>query len=229
MLETARGKNPFLRLSKKKIIITLVVIGGLVLFLIREQWLSSFGNFLIIRDELKPADVIHVIAGEDYRTDYAIQLYKRGLGKTLFFTGGWCTFHNYHHGKHGEERALAQGIPASAIAYDDSSVSSTYSEVQKLREWTEQRPSPVRSVIVVSDPFHMRRARWTYKKVLGDRIETRMAPVPMELTPHRLRWWTDPLSRRYVRAEYEKLIYYILRYQVSRGKLRAWLAAKDRG
>jgi uncharacterized SAM-binding protein YcdF (DUF218 family) len=228
VLEKARGKSSFLPLSKKKIIMALIVIGGLALFLTRERWLSSFSNFLIIKDELKPADVIHVIAGEDYRTDYAIQLYKRDLGKTLFFTGGWCTFHQYHHGKHAEERALAQGVPANAIAYDDASVISTYMEVQRLQEWIGQRPAPVHSVIVVSDPFHMRRARWTCKKVLGERIEVQMAPVPMELTPHRLRWWTDPVSRRYVRAEYEKLIYYVLRYQISRGKLRAWLAAKDR-
>jgi len=53
-----------------------------------------------LKSNLQPADAIHVIAGEDYRTDYAIQLYKQGYGKTLFFTGGWCETQGYHHGEH---------------------------------------------------------------------------------------------------------------------------------
>ena len=67
-----------------------VVLLGLttVLLFSCEQWLLLIGDFLIVQDSLQPATVIHVIAGEDYRTDYAIQLYKEGYGKTLFFTGG---------------------------------------------------------------------------------------------------------------------------------------------
>ena len=84
------------------------------------------------------------------------------------------------------------------------------------------------SPIVVSDPFHMRRARWTYKRVLGDNIEVQMAPVPFEMTSYRRRWWTDQASRIYVQDEYKKVVYYILRYQISRGKFRDWLASKDR-
>jgi len=36
------------------------------------------GDFLVVEDDLRPADVIHIIAGDDYRTDYAIQLYQQG-------------------------------------------------------------------------------------------------------------------------------------------------------
>jgi uncharacterized SAM-binding protein YcdF (DUF218 family) len=185
------------------------------------------GNFLIVEDPLKSADIIHVIAGEDYRTDYAIQLYKQGYGKTLFFTGGWCTYHNYYHGEHAEARSLAQGVTLSAIAYDDSRVTSTYMEAERLKDWIERSPTPIRSVIVVSDPFHMRRARWTYRRVLGVGIEIQMAPVSFEMTPYLQRWWLDPLSKKYVMDEYLKLIYYFLRYQNSDGSLGRWLALFD--
>jgi hypothetical protein len=76
-----------------------------------------------------------------------------------------------------------------------------------------------RSVVVVSDPFHMRRARWAFRKVLNDRIELQMAPVPFELTPYQRTWRTDPESRSYVREEYEKFIYYIARYQLRLGEV----------
>lgn len=199
----------------------------LLLFLFRERWLLQIGDFLIVEDTLQPADVIHVIAGQDYRTDYSIQLYEQGYGKTLFFTGGWCTFHNYYHGKHAEEYSYARGVPLEAIAFDESTVTSTYMEAEKLKEWIARSPTPIRSVIVVSDPFHMRRVQWTYRKVLGDKMDVQMAPVSFERTHFQRNWWKDQTSRIYVRDEYAKLGYYVLRYQLSWGKLQEWLISLD--
>lgn len=186
------------------------------------------GDFLVVEDDLRPADVIHIIAGDDYRTDYAIQLYQQGYGKTLFFTGGWCTIHNYYHGRHAQEYSLAQGVPLEAIVFNDSTVTSTYSEAERLKEWIENNPTSVHSVIVVSDPFHMRRVQWMYKKVLGDNIEVQMAPVAFELTPYNRIWWKDKDSLKYIQDEYKKYIYYIFRYQISRGKFQEWLISLDR-
>lgn len=185
------------------------------------------GNFLYVNDNLHPADVIHVIAGEDYRTDYAIQLYSEGFGETLYFTGGWCETHLYNHGEHGRETSLAQGVPLNAIATDDATVMSTYMEAERLRQWIDQNPDPVRSVIVVSDPFHMRRARWIFQRVLGDETEVLMAPVPFDRTPYQHMWWKDQLSRQNVREEYVKLVYNVLRYRYSSGSFKDWLASLD--
>jgi uncharacterized SAM-binding protein YcdF (DUF218 family) len=212
--------------SKIKILLSLVGL-SIILVLSREHWLMFIADFLVVQDNLYPADVIHVIAGEDYRTDYAIQLYKEGYGKVLFFTGGWCKIHGYNHGEHAEELSLAEGIPLGAIAFDDSTVTSTYMEAGRLQEWVEHNPYPVQSLIVVSDPFHMRRVRWTYRKVFGDQIQLQTAPVPFDLTPYQHAWWKDPGSRQNVREEYSKLIYYLFRYQYSWGFFRDWLASLD--
>lgn len=209
-----------------KIIVSLAVL-ILVLVFFRAQWLLWIGNFLVIQNTLRPADVIHVIAGEDYRTEYAIKLYEQGFGEHLFFTGGWCKVHQYQHGEHAEEIALEEGVPLDAIAFDDSEVASTYMEAERLKAWIDSRPYPIRSVMVVSDPFHMRRARWIYRKVLGIQIQLQMAPVPFELTPYQRTWWMDQESRKYVLEEYEKFVYNIFRYQISRGKFQEWLVAMD--
>jgi uncharacterized SAM-binding protein YcdF (DUF218 family) len=210
------------------VLFTLLLL-GVSLFLFREPIALAVGDFLVIRDDLQPADVIHVIAGEDYRTDYAIQLYKQGYGKQIFFTGGWCTFHNLYHGEHGRELALQQGVPPEAIAIDDSFVTSTYSETVRLKEFIAQSQAPIRSVIVVSDAYHMRRARWTSRRLLGDEIQVQMAPVPFEMSPYQRRWWTDEASRAYVKEEYLKMFYYYARYRLSLGPMRQWLASLDRG
>jgi uncharacterized SAM-binding protein YcdF (DUF218 family) len=208
-------------------ILTGLVCLSIIAILSHNYWLRLIGDFLFIQDTLHTADVIHVIAGEDYRTDYAIQLYKQGYGRTLFFTGGWCEIHHYWHGEHAKERSLTQGMPLDAIVIDDSKVLSTYMEAEKLKEWIAQNPDPIRSIIVVSDPFHMRRARWTYQKVFGNEIEIQMASVPFERTPYQRDWWKSPQSRGNVREEYTKLIYYLFRYQYSRGYFKDWLVSLD--
>ena len=208
--------------------VVVILILSATLFLIHGAILSAVGDFLVVQDKLQPADVIHVIAGPDEQTDYAIQLYREGYGKRIFFTGGWCPFHKLWHGQHGRERALQSGIPSKAIAIDDSPVTSTYAEVMRLREFIDHSEALIQSVIGVSDPYHMRRACWTYRQVLGDKVALCMAPVPFELSPYKRRWWTDMGSRRMVKDEYMKIVYYYARYRFSRGWLKDWLASLDR-
>lgn len=210
------------------IIAVAVLIFGAALFLLRERILLAAGDFLIVQDTLQPADLIHVIAGPDEQSDYAIQLYQEGYGAKVFFTGGWCRSHNFYHGRHGKERALAHGVPPSAIAIDDSPVTSTYGEVSRLKEFIFESKAPIRSVIAVSDPYHMRRARWTYRQILEDKVGLRMAPVPFKLSPFKRHWWTDHASRMMVADEYTKIGYYLARYQFSCGFMRKWLASLDR-
>jgi uncharacterized SAM-binding protein YcdF (DUF218 family) len=187
------------------------ILLGAAALLNREKILLAVGNYLVIQDRLVPADVIHVIAGDDYRTEYAIHLYKQGYAKYIFFTGGWCEKHGWH-GEHGQQLAMQGGVPPEAIVLDDTNVTSTYDEVMLLKAWMDQSSQPIQSVMVVSDPFHMRRARWTYRHVLGKKIDILMAPVPFDQTPYQKYWWEDLGSQKYVKDEYIKSVYYILRY-----------------
>lgn len=197
------------------------------LLLAHEPLLLAIGDYLVVQDALQPADLIHVIAGHDGRTDHAIRLYLQGYGKRLFFTGGWCPAIQGEHGERGRAHALEQGVPAGAIATDDTAVTSTYAEVLRLQAYIAASPEPVRSVIVVSDPFHMRRVQWACRQVLGPAVRAQMAPIPFELTSYRRRWWADASSRRYVWREYGKLAYYYARYGLGWRPLSDWLASFD--
>jgi uncharacterized SAM-binding protein YcdF (DUF218 family) len=193
-----------------------------------QRALLAIGDFLVVTEKLQPADVIHVLSGEDYRTDFAVQLYQRGYGKQIFFTGGWCIYHQYFHGAHGRERALALGVPAAAIASDESEVTSTYAEAVRLKAFLQESQPSSGSVIVVSDPHHMRRARWAYSRVLGNHFRLQMAHMPFDQSLSQRCWWRDARSRKMVGREYQKFIYYLARYQWSRGPLQAWLASFDK-
>lgn len=199
-----------------------------ILSVFRERILLTVGDFLVIQDELEPVDVIHVFAGDEYRTNYAIRLYKQGYAKYIYFTGGLCPDHGWNHGTHGKEIAISQGVPPEAIAFDDSSSQHTYPETLSLQTWLGKSPDPIRSVIVVSDPYNMRRYRWLHRWVLGNKIEILMAPVPFEQTPYKQLWWKDKASRKLVEDEYIKSVYYLFRFKLSRGPLSKWLASFEK-
>jgi uncharacterized SAM-binding protein YcdF (DUF218 family) len=184
--------------------------------------LLAIGDVLVVQDELVPADVIHVVSGPNYRVDHSIQLYQQGYGKQLFLTG-----RGRQAGDH-KRRAIRQGVPPEAITADGSAVTSTYSEALRLQAFIAQSETPVRSVIVSSDAYHMRRARWAYRRVLGDQVQVQMSPVPFESSPFRHEWWTHRRSFQRVVEEYVKLAYYCARYKVFRGPIREWLASLDR-
>jgi len=216
-----------LRIAIASIALVAILAAGF-LFIFREPFLQTIGDFLIVQDQLNPADVIHVISGENYRAEYGIQLYNQGYGKFLFFTGGWCPYHNINHAQYSKETALAQGISPNAIVTDEAEIDSTYAEAIRLKEWIDLQTQPVNSIMVVSDPHHMRRARWTYRRIFGDEIKIIMAPVPFEMSMYQRQWWKDAESRSMVKDEYLKFAFYIARHQLSWGKLRDWLANFDK-
>jgi uncharacterized SAM-binding protein YcdF (DUF218 family) len=205
-----------------------ILLVGSILYLIREPILLAIGNFLVVQDELNSADAIHVISGSDNtRIDYAIALYQQGYANQIIFTGGWCPCTEANSAEYGRARALQQGVPGQAIVIDGAEVTSTYAEIVQLSQVLSHSPVPIRSIIGVSDPFHMRRSRWTYRQVLGDQVSLQMAPVPFEAGAYQRRWWTDEASRQYVKEEYTKIAYYYARYKFSIGPLQEWLAAFD--
>jgi uncharacterized SAM-binding protein YcdF (DUF218 family) len=197
------------------------VIFGATLFLFRRPLLFTVGDFLVVRDDLAPADVIHVISGPNERVDYGIQLYQQGYARQLFFTG------RGGQAQRARGRAVRRGVPPAAVVTDGSRVTSTYSEAVRLKEFIAESPDPIHSVILVSDPFHMRRARWAYRQVLGGQVTLQMAPVPFEQSLYQRRWWSDSESREMVLSEYVKILYYYARYKLSWGPVREWLASFD--
>ena len=106
---------------------------------------------------------------------------------------------------------IAKGIPAENVFPDKSWATTTYEEALELEQFIDRVPS-IKAVIVVSNPYQMRRARWIFEKVLGDRVRLEFAPVPFEIARYKKRWWMDAKSRTSVISEYFKLPYYFVRY-----------------
>jgi uncharacterized SAM-binding protein YcdF (DUF218 family) len=89
------------------------------------------------------------------RTEHAVTLYQRGLAPYIIFTGGVGT-HPPAESLVAAEIAYKQGVPRDKVLWEEKSTSTRENakytaEICRERGWTR--------IIVVSQPFHLWRAR----------------------------------------------------------------------
>ena len=102
--------------------------------------------------------------------------------------------------------ALGLGVPPDAIRMEQVS-RSTHESMLAVRPILEQEG--VRTLAVVTSPYHQRRAVWAARRTLPG-VEIVSSPAdPASWRP--AGWWKTPWNRRIVLGEYAKLAYYILR------------------
>jgi uncharacterized SAM-binding protein YcdF (DUF218 family) len=211
---------------KRIIVFLLIVVLAAVLFF---PVLNLIGDYLIVPDSLEKVDLITAVSGPEYRIVYAADLYKKGLAKTLFFTGGYSEKNQRYEAAWSEYLATINGVPEEAIQTDDATVISTYQEAVELKKYIDAHPEGNYKVVtVVTDPYHTRRAKWAYEKVFGSQVQIRMAPVPFAQTGYSKKWWTSSKTIKMVSEEYFKLAFYKLRYQVATGSFQKWLSQFDK-
>jgi uncharacterized SAM-binding protein YcdF (DUF218 family) len=210
----------------KKILIVAIIL--IILTGVFSALLQPIGDYLIIQDKPKKVDMIVTSSGAEYRTDFAIELYKQGLASKLFFTGGYSEKNQRIEAEWSRRLALDAGAPDDAVIIDTSEVISTYQEALRLRSYLDAHTETITTIMIVTDPYHTRRAKWAYKTVFGDQIKVRMVPVPFESTNLSKTWWKDAESRKMVWNEYVKLVFYVIRYELSAGELKTWLTRFDK-
>lgn len=116
-------------------------------------------------------------AGQGYeeRVKYAVELYNESLGRYLIFSSGYsCVFKESALMK---ALAVSLGVPENAIILEDKA-GNTYENVMFSK--TILDGLGLNSIILVSSPYHMRRAKLTFKKN-APRINVLYTPIPESL------------------------------------------------
>jgi uncharacterized SAM-binding protein YcdF (DUF218 family) len=185
----------------------LVLIASLILPLLVAPW-------LIVDDAGETADAIVVLGGEAYppnRTIHALNLYKQQRAPVVVFTGGALPGQppEISSARVALRYALARGLPAEVALVVDTA-QSTYDEATLVRDLAAHHGW--RSLIIVTDPYHTRRAVRTFRAIIPDvQVTASVAPF--------LDTFADPLSRgvrvwRYATAELIKTVFYRLHYGI---------------
>ena len=138
----------------------------LLLLIVWLVGVAAYITWVGQRDQARPADVIIVLGAAAYdakpspvfeeRIRHGIDLYKRGLARTLIFTGGYGgSGARFSESQVGRRYALRQGVPDKAILIESVS-RNTHENLRQASALMQTHD--LHSAIVVSDPLHMARA-----------------------------------------------------------------------
>jgi uncharacterized SAM-binding protein YcdF (DUF218 family) len=187
----------------------------------REPILARMGSYLVVAHPLKRADIIVCMMGEPVERGLAAaEAFGEGLAPYVFLSreelpDGADVLKekgvNYPESRDLLITLLKElGVPVSACIASDQIVGSTFEEAQVVRKYvTEQSYN---SIIIVTSPFHTRRTWLSFKKVFEqDDVEIMMLPTKYSSFSSD-NWWETRKHLRAVIIEYQKLLYYKLKY-----------------
>ncbi len=183
----------------------------LLMLVLHPLWLTAMGDFLVARDDLQPADAIVVLAGNSpYRVQHAVELYHAGWAPKVLISNEVVL-------SHGVEATWVQlraaglvqlDLPDDAIVPLAQIAQSTHHEALGSRDLMLERGW--QRAILVTDPFHMRRALWAFRGVWQPAGLSVIAS-PAESSKYNLtEWWRDPNKATRLIQEYVKYPYYLL-------------------
>lgn len=185
-----------------------------LLFITRAMWLSLAGGFLIVADPLQPADaVVPLSGGGRGRVIQAAALFREGYAGWFIATESELDLPGVRDSWADLVRreAIWQGMPEERIVAAPGIVHTTYDEAQVVRQLALE--GGWRSVIVVTDPYHTRRARMIFRDVFRD-TGVRVIVRPVDDVPYGTdTWWRTEKGLRDTWTEYLKLVLYVAGYR----------------
>jgi len=206
--------------ASKALLITIigVIMVGLLVYAFRFQILTGLAKLLIVDEQLQPADVIFILAGDvNSRPFYAAELFKQGLAPQIVMAREEdlpaVELGFYPNGTDVVVGILKKlGIPEENITVIaiEGGATSTRDESQILRYYVDQHN--IKRVILVTTAFHTRRSKWIFKKALsgsGAELEVTAAP---QWKFDETNWWQNERGLITFANEYIKLFYYFVVY-----------------
>lgn len=189
----------------------MLLIGGA--WSTRLRWLPAIGTALNISDPLSPAPVLLILPGsEETRPFVAAGLYKAGCADLVLMP---VTRDNpdvddgveLSNAETTRQIIIRRGVLATQIVTLAGSSDSTLSDALALDRYF--RESGVTDVIIITNAYHSRRARWVFRHVLPEhqhRLRFYSAPNGFDART----WWTSRRGRQCVVSEWLKRGYYLM-------------------
>ncbi len=185
-IESVRWEETFRRVyrtARRRLIRTSAVLLLIYLALFYTPLLWILADPLKQVDAPEPADAIVVFAGgvgesgqpgqsHEERVSRAIELHQNGYAKHLVLSSGFTRV--YEEAEVMRAIAVARGIPIESIVLEEKA-NSTYKQVQNVSQILQNRGWD--SILLVSAPYHMRRASWVFSKQAP---EIRVIHTPVE-------------------------------------------------
>ena len=165
----------------------------------------GIGYYLSPQGNLEKSDTIVAISGGDTaaRTREAVRLYKDKWAPHIIFSGAALDPNSPSNAKAMAKAAQAQGVPASAIALDEEA-NNTRQNAAGVAKIAAQEG--YKSIILVTSPYHQRRASITFKRELAADVRI-INHSSYDDSWRRSHWWATDYSRQLTLEELQKVAY----------------------
>lgn len=185
--------------------VSLTAIGGLAAIIF-----FGLGFYLSPQNDLQKSDAIVVVSGGQTttRAQEGIKLYQQGLAPKIIFSGA-AMDDGPSNATAMRAQALEAGLPASAIEVDEDA-QNTYQNAVNTKRLLDDDGQKVdgaeHKIILVTSPYHQRRATMTFAKILGKQyIILNHSSVDNRWS--KSGWYESGFSRDISLAELRKILY----------------------
>ena len=192
------------------------MIGGLTVVLaLWPLWQTpvcrALGHFLVVSNDLKKADVIVVLSGDDERVGQAVALYNQGLAGYIIMSGG-VNESPVTMAESMKRQARGMGVPEDNIILEPQALH-TYQHPVLVAPLL--RDHGFTSAIIVSSPYHMRRVALLFNRAFKrSGVKLMYCPAANSwFNPDT--WWKSASGRKVVYLEYVKMTVNIFGKKVS--------------
>ncbi|MDP4038518.1 MAG: YdcF family protein [bacterium] len=175
------------------------VLTGIIFF--------GLGFYLSPQSNLTRSDAIVVISGGQTttRAQEGIKLYKEGLAPKLIFSGA-ALDDGPSNAAAMRLQAIEEGMPAQDILVDEDS-QNTYQNAVNSKLLLESINA--KRIILVTSPYHQRRASLTFKKILGGDY-TILDHSSADNRWSKSRWYKTPFGYNISMSELRKIFFIYL-------------------
>lgn len=189
-------------------ILTLGFAVGAFLFVQGPSFTRFWKYWLVVSVPIDKADALIVLGGEALaRPTEAARLYKAGTAPVIFVSGVGDAAKN-------RQVLMGAGVSSTKIVTEPNATT-TYANAVLLKPFLEA--AHVRTALIVTSPFHTRRALATFRKV--------MPMIQFGVTDASINWWAKPEGRgdvnRFAAIEFLKTAEYYLIYGVNSSSVKS--------
>ena len=163
---------------------------------------------LVVRDQIDRADAIVVLNGNtEERVRHGVEVYSEGRAAVLIMSGG-NMIRGVPESHLMKDVAVRLGVPPAAILTEEKS-NTTITNARYSAELIRQQG--YHSIILVTSPYHSRRATRMFRDTLGPDVSVYSQPVTNS-SVNLEHWWLHPQTRRTVFSESIQLFWWILQH-----------------
>jgi uncharacterized SAM-binding protein YcdF (DUF218 family) len=139
------------------------------------------------------ADAIVAVSGGNtsVRAAEAIRLYKQGWADTLIFSGAAADTSGPSNAEVMRTQAIKAGVPSKSIEVESSSQTTKQNAERVKALLVKVGSGSANRVILVTSPYHQRRASLEFKSLIGDGITIVNHPAPNDPDWQKI-WWLTP-------------------------------------